>query len=254
MLSKRLIPVVALILLVTAIMVTGASQSRAVSVPASGGIVDSPNARAGDVANRQVPAAPALPDTSGPVSAVESVDFSNTTLAEWRNVPSAAGSWVAQDGRLQQRGDVEGNISDEGAVFVLSNVNVADSTVQAHVFPTSGEAVGLAFRGSDAGYYRVRLYQHLPNSSAKAFLERVTATSIETIATAPAKNWAGYKLGQWQLLSVQTSGSRLLVQVDGTTVFDVQDSAFASGWAGVYSTADMGAQFDNVRVLSSASQ
>ena len=254
MLSKRLIPVVALILLVAGIIAAGASQSRAVRVPASGGIVDSPNARVGDVANRQVPAAPALPETSGPVAAVESVDFSDGSLAQWQNVPSAAGSWVAKDGRLQQRGDVEGEISDEDAVFALNSVNVADSTVQAQVFPTSGEAVGLAFRGSDAGYYRVRLYQNVPNNSAKAFLERVTATSVETVAVAPANNWAGYKLGQWQLLSVQTSGPRILVQVDGTTVFDVQDSAFGAGWAGVYSTADMGAQFDNVRVLSSAGQ
>ncbi len=257
MVSKRLIPVVALILLVAAIAATGmgASQPQGVRVP-PGELVESPNARRGDVANRAIPDAPA-PVPAGPTAAEEvavSEQFSDNNLDKWQSLPAAAGTWVARDGRLQQRGDAQGVISSDETVLALQDYKLANGTFEAYVYPTSGDAVGLVFRGSDAGYYRVRLFQNVPNSSPKAILERVTPTTIERIAQAPAKSWAGYQVGQWQRLSVKAEGDRLQVAVDGNTVFDVTHSAFSASWVGLLSVADMGAQFDNVRVLGASGQ
>ena len=72
----------------------------------------------------------------------------------------------------------------------------------------SGESVGVVFRGSDAGYYRLSLSPNLPNHSAKALLDRVapngTATPLGTNST-----WKGFEFAQWQTPTALQEGEWL---------------------------------------------
>src|SRR4051812_18454430 len=112
MLNKKLIPVVipfvALILLVAAMMSVGAQPKPAVNIP-PGQIVDSPNAQmANDTPRPPVPVAPAL-SADRPGALTER--FDGKSLDAWRGISDSPITWVAQDGRLQQYLKVEDEIS-----------------------------------------------------------------------------------------------------------------------------------------------
>lgn len=260
---KRVIPVAALLLIVAgAFALAGARQApgSGVRVP-PGDIVESPNARNGSMSNprQQVPLAPALPAATGSVAF--SADFSQSSLDAWRPLVSAPlgavqSTWVAKDGRLQQRGDAQGEVSNDAAILLVKDVTFTDGTLDAQVYPTSGEPVGLVLRGSDAGYYRLTLYPNLPNASSKASIERVTPTGSTIVGEVPASAYAGFSYEAWNTISLTVQGSHFTVSVNGTQVMDVTDTTpsktVQSGWVGVWTMSDMGAQFDNVRVQQAA--
>lgn len=256
MLNKRLIPVAALLLLgggaLALGMGAGAAPPPGADIPApAGAIVESPNARSNVSAARPaVPQAPGLPAATDSVAF--NADFSTDNLASWKPLGLAPGTWVSRDSRLQQRGDATGELGSDNSVLLIKDLQFSDGKLEAQVFPTSGEPVGLVFRGSDAGYYRVSLYPSNPNAFAKAYLERVTADGVYEVASAPVSTWAGLTLSQWEQVTVSTQGDRIAVSVGGTEIIGATDSTYTSGWAGVWTVADMGAQFDNVRVQQAA--
>ena len=250
MFNKKIVPVVAILLLLAAVVAAGASQSRTVSVP-PGEIVESPNARVnGNIPRPPVADAPALPAAS--MQAVFSDDFSKSGIQGWQTIDTAPGTWVAREGRLVQGGDSNGDPADDDALFVAKDVVFTDGMLEAALYPTSGSPVGVAFRGTDAGYYRVVLSRKNDNADAKAVLEKVTAEGVKEVASAPVATWAGFSSGEWQAVSVTAQGSRITVSINGKTVIEATDSTYASGWAGIYSWADMGSQVDNVRIQQSA--
>ena len=246
MFNKKIVPVVAILMLLAAVVAVGASQSRSVSVP-PGEIVESPNARVnGNAPRPPVADAPDMPAAS--MQLVFSDDFGKSSLDGWQTVESAPGIWVAREGRLMQGGDTDGDPADEDALFVAKDVVFTDGILEAAIYPTSGSPVGLAFRGTDAGYYRVVLNRRNSTEVAKVALEKVTSEGVKTVASAPVSTWAGFKSGEWQAVSVSAQGSHITVAINGTTVIEASDSAYTSGWAGIYSWADMGSQVDNVRI------
>jgi hypothetical protein len=190
-----------------------------------------------------------------------SADFSQSSLDAWRPLVSTPlgavqSTWVAKEGRLQQRGDAQGEVSNDAAVLVVKDVSFSDGTLDAQVYPTSGEPVGLVLRGSESGYYRLSLYPNLPNASSKASIERVTPTGSTVVGEVPASAFAGFSYEQWNTLTLTVQGSRYTVSVNGTQILDVTDTSASktvqSGWVGVWTMSDMGAQFDNVRVQQAA--
>ena len=248
----KLILVVALVMVAVGVVSLGARQTPGVSIP-PGPIVVAPNAKTGDHKALVVPAAPALPAAQSPAALEE--DFSGD-LSKWQTVQTAPATWAARDGRLQQWGDANGEPSDEPSVLVRQDTALADGRVEAQIFPTAGDAVGLVFRGSDAGYYRLDLYPNLPNKSPKALLYKVTSNGAarEKIAETAASAWQGYAYSAWQLVTIDLAGKSISVSVDGTQVLSASDSSLTVGWAGVWTLANFGAQFDNVRIQPATSR
>jgi hypothetical protein len=244
MFSKKRLPVVALALLVSAAAIVGASQIIAHQVPA-GPVITAPNA-AGDKGLPTVPSAPALPAPEGTVAFSD--DFSS--LDAWTSLADAPGKWVSADGRLENWGNAEGEISNDPTVFRTRETSFAEGTYEAMVYPTSGEGVGLVFGGSDAGYYKLTLYPNIPNSSPKAYLHKVTASGNQELGV--NTTWAGVTLSQWQRAEVNVGGGRIIIFVDGIQLFDVAAQDYSAGWVGVWSVADRGVVFDNARVQRAA--
>jgi hypothetical protein len=246
----KLVLIVALMMVAIGVVSLGARQSQGVTVP-SGRIVKSPNASAGMVKAPVVPDAPALPAASSPLTLLE--DFSSN-LDRWQTVQTAPGTWGARDGRLQQWGDVTGEPVDAPSVLATRNSAITNGKLEAHIYPTGGSPVGLVFRGSDAGYYRLDIYPNLPNKSSKAVLYKVTPTGETKVAETPAASWQGYAYSTWQLVTVDLAGSSIVASVDGRQVLSASDGSFNSGWAGVWTYANTGAQFDNVRIQQTGSR
>lgn len=253
--SRKLIPVVvplaALMLLVAALVNVGAQPKPGVRIP-PGELVTSPNAQSlSDIARRPVPAAPELP-SSGTNAAV--ADFEGASLDEWQGITETEIEWVAQDGRLQQQLPMSEIPTYEPMLFVSRDTSFADGSVETMVYPTSGSPVGIVLRGGSEGHYRVVLHAAAPNDKAKAWIERVTGNVTERIAEAPVATYSGYNIEAWQYVKVTAEGSNISVEVDGRTILSASDSGYAGGWAGVWTMADQGASFDNLRIQRSAAR
>ncbi len=250
MLSKKLLPVVALLIVASAFVAAGASQPQGVKVPA-GQMVDATSANAMPAGQpRVIPAAPALPSAAQKV--IFSDDFSSGRLDNFHNLNGYEGSWHVAKGYLKQGGNADQEISDDPAVLIVKGVTLDNGSIEAQVLP-SGMPAGIVFRGSDAGFYRLDLYPAAPNKGSRAVLVNVTrAGAAKVIAQAPLSMYAGYAQNTWTLAKVTVQGSKIEVAVDGKTIISATDSSYASGWAGIWSSADMGAQFSNVRVQQDA--
>jgi hypothetical protein len=251
MFNKKTVVAATLLLLVSAGAVAGASQIASQQEPAgevvvaTGAVTD---ADVGAPASSGVPSAPALPPARGQVAFSDAFDAGN--INGWHTLPEADHPWVARDGRLQQWGTVDAGNADEPTVLVTNDASFGDGIFEAQLHPTSGSPAGLVFGGSDAGYYRLTLLVQQPagygQGVAKARLDRVTASGVEEVAV--NKSWAGYSLLTWQRVEVNTQANRITISVDGQQLFDVTGTDTTSGWVGVWTFADRGAQFDNVRV------
>lgn len=255
MLNKKLVPIVvpfvALIMLVAAMMSVGAQPKAAVNIP-PGDIVVSPNAQMNETPRKQVPTAPSLADA--PQAGALTETFDGKALDSWRGITDSAVTWVAQDGRLQQYLPLEAEPSDDPVLFVSKDANFGDGSVEAYYYSTGGQPVGIVLRGSDQGYYRVLLNMNVStNTVSKARIERVTPTRTDVIAEAPVSAFPGYALETWQHLQVSAQGNTITVSVDGNQIMSATDSAFTNGWAGVWTLADGGgASFDNIRIQPNA--
>lgn len=240
----KLILVVALAMVAVGVVSLGARQTPGVSIP-PGPIVVSQNAKADSSRRLVVPNAPALPAAQGSVTLQE--EFS-TDLGMWQTVQTSPARWATRDGRLQQWGDANGEPVEDASVLARQDVSLSNGRVEAQIFPTAGEAVGLVFRGSEAGYYRLDLYPNLPNKSPKALLYKMTTDSRVKVAETEASAWKGYTNNAWQLVTIDLAGSSIRVSIDGTQVLTANDGSLTAGWAGVWTLANFGAQFDNVRL------
>lgn len=248
------IPLVALVLLVAAMMSAGAAPTGGVHVP-PGAIVDSPNARmANDTPPRPVPAAPQLPTAAQPGAVTET--FDGGPLDAWQGISDASVNWVPRDGRLQEDLPITQGPSENQALFVTKDTTFANGTLEAEFYPTAGSPVGMVVRGSDQGYYNIVLDMNVStNTVSKAQIERVTPAGTEVIATAPFSTYPGYNLEQWQYMKVSAQGNTISVSVGGNQIMSATDSsssALSSGWAGVWTLADLGASFDNIRIQRNA--
>jgi hypothetical protein len=247
MFSKKTVVAATLLLLVSAGAVAGASQivsqqePPAVVVQPPGAVTD-----AGEMAPG-VPAAPALPASVGQVLYSES--FDGAKLDGWRALSGVEARWAVQDGRLQQWGTPDSGNADAPTILVTNNTGFSDGIFEAQVFPTSGSPVGVVFRGSDAAYYQLTMFKAQEGLTERmARLDRIENGQVTEVAL--SKDWAGFQLGAWQRVEINMAGSRIAASVDGHRLFEVADEGLQSGWVGVWTFADRGADFDNVRIQS----
>jgi hypothetical protein len=248
-LSPVVVPLAALVLLVAALVNVGAQPKPGIRIP-PGEIVDATSAQSmPETPRRPVPAAPALP-ASGQDAAV--LAFDGASLDDWQSITSTRIEWVAQDGRLQQQLPLSEIPTYEPALFVTRDATFTDGMVEAMVYPTSGSAVGIVLRGSDERHYRVVLHASAPNDKSKAWIERVTGNVVERIAEAPFAEYSGYNVEAWTHVKVTAQGGEISVAVDGRNIMSASDSKYAAGWVGVWTLADQGASFDNVRIQRGA--
>jgi len=256
MLNKKLIPVVvpivALLLLAGAMMSVAAQPKAGINVP-PGDIVVSPNANmANDTPRKPVPAAPSL---TGALPGAATETFDGSPLSAWRGITDSAIKWVAQDGRLQEYLAVADEPADVPALFVSTDANFTSGTAEAYVYPTAGSPVGIVLRGSDQGYYRVTIFPNVTsNSQPKAQIERVDGNRTTVLAQAPISAYQGYTLEQWQHVVAAAQGNTITVSVDGKQIMSATDGTFTKGWAGVWTLADQGASFDNLRIQPTAAR
>ena len=140
-------------------------------------------------------------------------------------------------------------------IAVLSDVSAADVDLSVRFKPVSGrvdQAAGLVWRYRDQdSYYIVR---------ANALEDNVVLYKVEAgkRIDLPVKGEgrtygkpAKVPAGQWSTLRVLAAGPRFEVYLNGTRLYEVEDSTFARpGKVGVWTKADSVTQFDDLTVVT----
>lgn len=217
-----------------------------------GGLVDSPGAGTPVPGGSEVvPPAPDLPAITHPV--LFSTDFSTTNQSAWAqfgayNPPDVGPSrWEVRNGILEQTGVASEEGTSEDALFLTKESGFSDTTLEADVYQSGGETLGVVLRYSDTGYYLLKLYPKQPNAASKARLVKVTRDKGETEIGASA-NWSGFTPRTWYRITLTAKGSSLTAQIDGQQIISITDASLGQGRLGLYAYADGRAKFDNVRV------
>jgi hypothetical protein len=199
------------------------------------------------------PTVPSAPPTTLGVNAkvLFKANFGSGSLDGWTFlnlgiVDEPTASWIIQDGRLVQNGDSLGRPADFETVAKAGSDKWQNYTYTAQLLSTGGDLLGVTFRHSDAGFYRVVLAAKAPNSVAKLSLEKVVDGHATVIAE--DASWPGYDTNKWYAISVSVVGTGIKVSVAGQQVFDVKDSSLSQGAIGLYAVANGGASFNNVAV------
>lgn len=118
--------------------------------------------------------------------------------------------------------------------------NWTDYRASVYVRSLDDDLIGLAVRFTGDSGYLVYLDQQL-NRRRVVLLRNGSGTVLE-------ESQGGYLSNRDYHLSVEASGDRLRVHVDGIPVFDLTDAAFARGSVALFSGANAGARFTDLRV------
>ena len=140
-------------------------------------------------------------------------------------------------------------------VAVLSDVSAADLDLSVRFKPVSGrvdQAAGLVWRYRDQdNYYIVRANA----LEANVVLYKVeNGKRIDLPVKGEGRTYgkeADVPPGQWSTLRLVATGPRFEVYLNGTKLYEVEDSTFTqAGTVGVWTKADSVTQFDDLTVVT----
>lgn len=177
-------------------------------------------------------------------------DFSGGGLPEWSDIGSEP--MVESGGVFQTPSGTNTDCHykvDAGAAW-------ADYTFSADIRSNDDDVIGITFRLQDASDYYFLSQGFGDNDAWYLRLQKVVGGSATTIA-GPIDNQGG-AAGQvnsettWYNLKVELSGTSIKCYVDDVLKFDIADSTFGSGTAGLRLESEKDSEFDNVLVVSSS--
>jgi len=192
------------------------------------------------------------PAPSTALSNVQTEGF-DTQPAGWTSVEMAAmpdqkGSWASEAGKLVAKAPDSGQQSFEDSIFLAPIATAARANIAVQVYPQGNQVVGIVFRSSKSGYYLFRVFRDGNNAPERRQLQRYDAKTGLYTDLIGDKQGKGYELGRWQDLRVELDGDLITCFFDGEKVFEVHDSQYTSGQAGVYTLALGDVIFDNFAV------
>jgi len=180
-------------------------------------------------------------------------DFNDGDFNGWsivnqgnRNTPSG---WSATSGQMVQTSKIyraSDGIARRGtfAKYLIGSV-WTDYEVSVQMMSSSNGHMGLMFRVKDNNnYYRFAM------GPTGMYLVSCKAGRFTTLAS----NATGYTANQVYQVRVAVLGPQIRVYVDGSVVFAVTDTSITAGTIALYSYANAGSYFDDIRVVSHTGQ
>ena len=169
----------------------------------------------------------------------------------------APGKWIVQaEGSNKYLAQVDAdNTRSRFPVAVVSDVHAADVDLSVRFKPVSGrvdQAAGLLWRfQNDDNYYIVRA-NALENNVVLYKVEKGTRTDLPVKGEGRTYGKkAQVPSGQWSTLRVVAAGPGFDVYLNGTKLYEVEDSTFSqAGKVGVWTKADSVTQFDDLTIVT----
>ena len=169
----------------------------------------------------------------------------------------APGKWVVQEeggNRFLAQTDPDSTRA-RFPVAVLADVNAANVDLSVRFKPMSGRvdlAAGLVWRFQNEDNYYIVRANALENNVVLYKVEhgRRTDLPLKGEGRTYGKK-AAVPSGQWSTLRVVATGPRFEVYLNGTRLYEVEDSTFThAGKVGVWTKADSVTQFDDLSVVT----
>lgn len=165
-------------------------------------------------------------------------------------MPDQQGSWASESGKLVAKEPEGGQQSFEGSIFLSPISTTARANIAVQVYPQGNQVVGIVFRSTKNGYYLFRVMRDGNNAPERRQLQRYDANTGQYTTLASDTQGKGYVLGSWQDLRVETDGDLITCFFNNEKVFEIQDSQFTGGQAGMYTLALGEVIFDNFTVAT----
>jgi len=194
------------------------------------------------------------PAPSTALSNVQTEGF-DTLPASWTKLPMAAmpdqeGGWASEAGKLVAKEPEGGQQSFEDSVFLSPISTAARANIGVQVYPQGNQIVGIVFRSTKSGYYLFRVFRNDIDTTDHRQLLRYDAQTGQYTKLATDAKGKGYDLGRWQDLRVETDGDLITCYFENEKVFEVHDTQFTGGQAGVFTIAMGDVIFDNFTVAT----
>jgi Domain of Unknown Function (DUF1080) len=167
----------------------------------------------------------------------------------------APGKWVVQaEGSNKYLAQIDpDNTRSRFPVAVLSDVTAADVDLSTRFRPVSGrvdQAAGLVWRFQNEDNYYIVRANALENNVVLYKVEKGKRTDLPLKGEGRTYGKkAQVPSGQWSTLRVVAAGPRFEVFLNGSKLYDVEDSTFSqAGKVGLWTKADSVTQFDDVTI------
>ena len=198
--------------------------------PTTDYVTYTPNDRtANNLGNRYLDTWPLNPWTGKPMANTGSALLFNTDFSSMAGLDPVQGTWKVVNGRLVPTTSGENRLAfgDKAWTDVKLDVNATLN---------SGRGYGVYFRSDGKAAISGYCFQFDPGFSPPSFVVRKVVKGAESAPIASAPMPAGYsKYGTPHSITINAVGSHIVVQIDGVTVLDFNDSTFKSGSAGLRS-------------------
>ena len=183
-----------------------------------------------NLGNRYLDTWPKNPWTGKPMANTGSAVLFNTDFSSMAGLNPVQGAWQVVNGVLVPTAGGENRLAFGDKAWTDVKLDVSATL-------NSGRGYGVYFRSDGKPNISGYCFQFDPGYSPPSFVMRKVVNGVEgsvPIASAPMPS--GYsKYGTSHATTINAVGSHIVVQVDGVTVLDFNDSTFASGSAGLRS-------------------
>jgi len=167
------------------------------------------------------------------------------------------GKWIVQeDGGNKVLAQVDADSTrNRFPLAILSDISAADVDLSVRFRPISGrvdQAAGLVWRYRDQDHYYIVRANARENNVVLYKVQGGTRTDLPLKGEGRTYGKkAEVPNGQWSTLRVVAAGPRFEVYLNGTKLYEVEDTTFAAaGKVGVWTKADSVTQFDDLTVIT----
>ncbi|MFC1764543.1 Ig-like domain-containing protein [Planctomycetota bacterium] len=176
--------------------------------------------------------------------------FSDESLTDWNVVDqgtiNAPSEWKVESGDLVQESNIHSSI--QGATRVGTYLEYepgagwTDISLSLNMMSQDEDGMGAMFRVQDENnYYRLSWN----NTLGIRRLEKVVNGQFFVLA----EDQVAYVAGREYNIQILAVGSQLDIFINDQQIFSVNDSSLSSGTIALYSWANQGVHFDNIKVL-----
>jgi PKD repeat protein len=162
----------------------------------------------------------------------------NTIHPAWR---FRNGTWTENEGQMIQTSNYNAAGSINGAYAIVGSKYWSDYTLSADISSLDNDYIGFVFRYQDPQNFYLFYWQ---SEGSARFIKRYL-NGNETVLASDA---VAYDPGLWYHIDIVTEDSLFKFFVDNGQIFEIIDTTFATGKAGLYCWANLGSYWDNFSI------
>lgn len=149
------------------------------------------------------------------------------------------GTWSVADGNLRQTSNFYGTTYLDGCFAVTGSPLWSDITLSAALKSTDNDQIGLVINLQD--YQNMIMFLWTQENPYRAIYRWVNGTG-----TVLASDNVGYTTNTWYDIQFGGHNGHIVLKINGEEVFNVWDSTFSGGKAGLYCRGNQSSYWDNV--------